>query len=39
MRLKSIDEFYNDITYGFKSEGNSLLPNGIQKELGQFRYS
>jgi AraC family transcriptional activator of pobA len=36
MRLKSIDEFYNDITHGSTCEGNSLLPNGIQKELGQF---
>ena len=36
MKLKSLDEFYNEITDFGKAEQISLLPDGIQKEIGHF---
>ncbi|MGM8360745.1 helix-turn-helix domain-containing protein [Flavobacterium sp. ARAG 55.4] len=36
MKLKSIDEFYNEITDFDSAEQISLLPDGIQKEIGHF---
>ncbi|MFC5682018.1 helix-turn-helix domain-containing protein [Flavobacterium sp. MAHUQ-51] len=36
MKLKSIDEFYNEITDFTGAEQISLLPDGIQKEIGHF---
>lgn len=36
MKLKSIDEFYNEITDFSGAEQISLLPDGIQKEIGHF---
>lgn len=36
MKLKSIDEFYNEITDFSSAEQISLLPDGIQKEIGHF---
>lgn len=36
MKLKSLDEFYNEITDFANAEQISLLPDGIQKEVGHF---
>jgi AraC family transcriptional activator of pobA len=36
MKLKSIDEFYQEISGEFSTEPNTLLPKGIQKEIGHF---
>jgi AraC family transcriptional activator of pobA len=36
MKLKSIDEFYEDISGDSGAETNSLLPKDIQKEIGHF---
>ncbi|MFV8324643.1 helix-turn-helix domain-containing protein [Flavobacterium sp. ZS1P14] len=36
MKPKSIDQFYKDITEGSTIDPSSLLPNGIQKEIGHF---
>ena len=36
MKSKSIEEFYEEISGGSSTESNSLLPNGIQKEIGHF---
>lgn len=36
MKLKSLDEFYNEITDFGKAEQISLLPDGIQKEIVHF---
>jgi AraC family transcriptional activator of pobA len=36
MKPKSIDEFYKAITEGSAIDPSSLLPNGIQKEIGHF---
>ncbi|PXY40789.1 AraC family transcriptional regulator [Flavobacterium cheongpyeongense] len=34
--MKSLDSFYKDISKGSMTEPKSLLPNGIQKEIGHF---
>ncbi|WP_348812136.1 helix-turn-helix domain-containing protein [Flavobacterium maritimum] len=36
MKSKSIEEFYQEISGDSGTEPNSLLPNGIQKEIGHF---
>jgi AraC family transcriptional activator of pobA len=36
MKSKSIEEFYQDIARDSDTEPSSLLPNGIQKEIGHF---
>ncbi|MEL1240974.1 helix-turn-helix domain-containing protein [Flavobacterium flavipallidum] len=36
MKLKSIDEFYSEITNPANVDQISLLPDGIQKEIGHF---
>ena len=36
MKLKSIDEFYQEISGDSGTEPNTLLPKGIQKEIGHF---
>ncbi|WP_367756029.1 helix-turn-helix domain-containing protein [Flavobacterium sp. WC2430] len=36
MKLKSIDEFYQEISGDASTELSSLLPDGIQKEIGHF---
>ena len=36
MKLKSIDEFYQEISGDSTTEASTLLPNGIQKEIGHF---
>lgn len=36
MKLKSIDEFYQDISSDSFANPCDLLPNGIQKEIGHF---
>ena len=36
MKSKSIEEFYQDIARDSNTEPSSLLPNGIQKEIGHF---
>jgi AraC-like DNA-binding protein len=36
MKLKSIDEFYQEISGDTGTEPNTLLPKGIQKEIGHF---
>ncbi|HEX9152923.1 MAG TPA: helix-turn-helix transcriptional regulator [Flavobacterium sp.] len=36
MKPKSIEQFYKDITEGSAIDPSSLLPNGIQKEIGHF---
>ncbi len=36
MKTKSLAEFYKDITEGSAIEPGSLLPDGIQKEIGHF---
>jgi len=36
MKSKSIDEFYKEISEGAKIESSTLLPSGIQKEIGHF---
>ncbi|MFV8368887.1 helix-turn-helix domain-containing protein [Flavobacterium sp. LB2R40] len=36
MKLKSIDQFYQEISGDSGTEPSTLLPNGIQKEIGHF---
>lgn len=36
MKLKSIDEFYQEISGDSVTDPNTLLPKGIQKEIGHF---
>lgn len=36
MKLKSIDEFYQEISGYSVTDPNTLLPKGIQKEIGHF---
>lgn len=36
MKLKSIDEFYQEISGDSNSDTSTLLPKDIQKEIGHF---
>ena len=36
MDIISVDEFYQQINTGFESDPRSLLPTGINKEIGHF---